>query len=59
MRQGALRIGSAALLAVAAIACGGGEASDSVENSPEAVPGMEESLAPTIGTGATDLPSEP
>lgn len=47
---------SAGLLAVVAIACGGGEASDSVENSPEPVPGMEESLAPTVGTGATEDP---
>jgi len=46
------------LLLVLAAGCGGGDATD-VQDSPSAVPGMEESVEPTLGTGATDLPSEP
>lgn len=46
-----------ALLLVWAAACGGGDAD--VQDSPSAVPGMDSSVEPTLGTGATDLPSEP
>ena len=47
-----------ALLLVWAAACGGGDSAN-VQDSPSAVPGMEGSVEPTLGTGATDLPSEP
>ena len=38
-------------------ACSRGETSTSVEDSPSAVPGMNESVEPTLGTGVTEEPS--
>ena len=42
-----------AALCAAAVACGG---SPSIEESPEAVPGMDGSLDPSIGVGASEQP---
>ena len=46
-----------AVLSLGAAACGGGDA-PSAEETASAVPGMQESVAPTLGTGVTEAPSE-
>ena len=45
-----------AVLLIWAAACGGGASTP--DESPSAVPGMEGSVEPTLGTGATDAPTE-
>lgn len=47
----------AALLLVGTAACGG-DGSAAVEESPSAVPGMNESVQPSLGTGATVEPTD-
>ena len=56
MKKRVLHTVAAASLLFAA-ACGGGESSTGVQESPVAVPGMEGSEEPTLGTGVTEDPT--